>query len=226
MNGYDYEIFLILIIIFVPLLSQLSINSNYKKYSKIKNNRNITGYEVAKKILYANDIAHVKVNKTYGFLSDHYNPRTKQINLSEDIYESTSIAAIAVAAHECGHAIQDKVSYTMLRVRSSLVPIVNISSKLSYILVLMGFLASSLNLINLGIIFMVGVLVFQLVTLPVEFNASSRAMKELEKLGLVSSSDKKGVRKVLKAAALTYVASVIATIAQMARLLLLNRNRR
>ena len=177
-------------------------------------------------ILYANDIAHVKVNKTYGFLSDHYNPRTKQINLSEDIYESTSIAAIAVAAHECGHAIQDKVSYTMLRVRSSLVPIVNISSKLSYILVLMGFLASSLNLINLGIIFMVGVLVFQLVTLPVEFNASSRAMKELEKLGLVSSSDKKGVRKVLKAAALTYVASVIATIAQMARLLLLNRNRR
>ncbi len=223
---YYEELILIMIILFLPLIAQYKVKHNYNKYSKIKNSVNMTGREVAQKILERNGISYVKVNKTYGFLTDHYNPKTKMINLSEDIYDSTSISAIAVAAHECGHAIQDKKAYSFLRFRSSMVPTVNLTSRVSYIFVLLGFLLRQGNLLYIGMLLMTVSLLFQLVTLPVEFNASSRAKKQLESLGFVHKQDSKGVNKVLKAAALTYVASFVATAAQILRLFLLSRNRR
>ncbi len=223
---YVEELILILIILFFPIIAQFSVNHNYKKYSKIKNSVNMTGREVAQKILEMNGISYVKVNKTYGFLSDHYNPKNKMINLSEEIYESNSISAISVAAHECGHAIQDKEAYSFLRFRSSMVPTVNLTSKVSYIFVLLGFFLGSGNLLYIGLALMSVSLLFQFITLPVEFNASSRARKQLESLGFVHKQDRKGINKVLKAAALTYVASFVATAAQILRLFLISRNRR
>ena len=223
---YLEELVLILIILIFPLIAQFQVNHNYKKYAKIKNNVGMTGREVAQKILERNGISYVKINKTYGFLTDHYNPKTKMINLSEEIYESNSISAIAVAAHECGHAIQDKEAYSFLRFRSAMVPTVNLTSKVSYIIVLLGFLFSSGKLLYIGMLLMTVSLLFQIITLPVEFNASARAKKQLEQLGFAHKQDKKGINKVLKAAALTYVASFVASAAQILRLFLLSRNRR
>jgi Zn-dependent membrane protease YugP len=219
------DILLILFIIIVPIIAQSSVKSNYNKYLKVKNSINLTGYDVAKKILARNGISYVKVNKTYGLLTDHYNPKTKMINLSEDVFEDNSVASIAIAAHECGHAIQDKEAYYYLRFRSALVPVVNFTSRIASIVVLLGFILQFGNLLYIGIFLMLGSLLFQLVTLPVEYNASARAKKQLEELGFIEKKDKKGIEKVLNAAALTYVASFLATAAQVLRLFLLSRRR-
>ncbi len=220
------DILLILIILIVPLIAQSSVKSNYEKYAKVKNSIDMSGYEVARKILEMNGLSYVKVNKTYGELTDHYNPKTKMINLSDRIFEEHSIASVAVAAHECGHAIQDKEAYSFLRFRSAMVPTVNFTSKVASIVVLLGFILQFGDLIYIGIFLMLASLLFQLITLPVEYNASARAKKQLEQLGFIEKKDKNGINKVLNAAALTYVAGFLATAAQILRLFLISRNRR
>ncbi len=222
---YYEELILIMIILFLPLIAQFKVKHNYNKYSKIKNSVNMTGREVAQKILEMNGISYVKVNKTYGFLSDHYNPKNKMINLSEEIYESNSISAISVAAHECGHAIQHKTGYKPLKFRSSLVPIVNFSSYAGYLAIVIGALASWVELIYLGILLECVILLFELITLPVEFDASKRGLKELNN-GFLTKDEVKGAKKVLKAAAYTYVASVANTALQILRLVLMFGRRR
>ena len=220
-----FEALLILIIIVVPLLAQLLVMVSYKKYSQITNSNKITGRETAQKILEMNGITNISVGSIRGNLTDHYNPKKKVILLSEDVYDSTSVAAVSIAAHEVGHAIQDKESYGFLRLRTAMVPIVNFTSNVANIVIILGFILEYFNLINIGILLLGVGLLFQFITLPVEFNASSRAKVELSRCGLLSNDDKHGVSKVLSAAAFTYVANFFATALQIIRLIFISRNR-
>lgn len=225
MDYYSLDVILMLIIIVLPLYANIKINSTYSKYSKKQNSGKLTGKEVAEKILEMNGLSNVKVGRINGSLTDHYDPRNKTISLSDGIYNSNSISACAVAAHEIGHAIQDKERYSMLVFRSKLVPVVNFTSRLSSILVFSGFIFDLFNFITIGAILLTVGLFFQLITLPVEFDASKRAKEELQKCGLIEKQDTKGATKVLKAAAFTYVAGFLASALQIARLLLISRNR-
>lgn len=225
MDYYSLDVILMLIIIVLPLYANIKINSTYSKYSKKQNSGKLTGKEVAEKILEMNGLSNVKVGRINGSLTDHYDPRNKTISLSDGIYNSNSISACAVAAHEVGHAIQDKERYSMLVFRSKLVPVVNFTSRLSSILVFSGFIFDLFNFITIGAILLTIGLFFQLITLPVEFDASKRAKEELQKCGLIEKQDTKGATKVLKAAAFTYVAGFLASALQIARLLLISRNR-
>ena len=225
MDYYSLDVILMLIIIVLPLYANIKINSTYSKYSKKQNSGKLTGKEVAEKILEMNGLSNVKVGRINGSLTDHYDPRNKTINLSDGIYNSNSISACAVAAHEVGHAIQDKEHYSMLVFRSKLVPVVNFTSRLSSILVFSGFIFDLFNFITIGAILLTVGLFFQLITLPVEFDASKRAKEELQKCGLIEKQDTNGATKVLKAAAFTYVAGFLASALQIARLLLISRNR-
>ncbi|MCI5879196.1 MAG: zinc metallopeptidase [Bacillales bacterium] len=225
MDYYSLDVILMLIIIVLPLYANIKINSTYSKYSKKQNSGKLTGKEVAEKILEMNELSNVKVGRINGSLTDHYDPRNKTISLSDGIYNSDSISACAVAAHEVGHAIQDKERYSMLVFRSKLVPVVNFTSRLSSILVFSGFIFDLFNFITIGAILLTVGLFFQLITLPVEFDASKRAKEELQKCGLIEKQDTKGATKVLKAAAFTYVAGFLASALQIARLLLISRNR-
>lgn len=225
MDYYSLDVILMLIIIVLPLYANIKINSTYSKYSKKQNSGKLTGKEVAEKILEMNGLNNVKVGRINGSLTDHYDPRNKTISLSDGIYNSDSISACAVAAHEVGHAIQDKERYSMLVFRSKLVPVVNFTSRLSSILVFSGFIFDLFNFITIGAILLTVGLFFQLITLPVEFDASKRAKEELQKCGLIEKQDTKGATKVLKTAAFTYVAGFLASALQIARLLLISRNR-
>lgn len=225
MDYYSLDVILMLIIIVLPLYANIKINSTYSKYSKKQNSGKLTGKEVAEKILEMNGLNNVKVGRINGSLTDHYDPRNKTISLSDGIYNSNSISACAVAAHEVGHAIQDKERYSMLVFRSKLVPVVNFTSRLSSILVFSGFIFDLFNFITIGAILLTVGLFFQLITLPVEFDASKRAKEELQKCGLIEKQDTKGATKVLKAAAFTYVAGFLASALQIARLLLISRDR-
>ena len=225
MDYYSLDVILMIIIIVLPLYANMRINSTYSKYSKKQNSGKLTGKEVAEKILEMNGLNNVKVGRINGSLTDHYDPRNKTISLSDGIYNSNSISACAVAAHEVGHAIQDKEHYSMLVFRSKLVPIVNFTSRLSSILVFAGFIFDLFNFITIGAILLTVGLFFQLITLPVEFDASKRAKEELQKCGLIEKQDTNGATKVLKAAAFTYVAGFLASALQIARLLLISRNR-
>lgn len=225
MDYYSLDVILMLIIIVLPLYANIKINSTYSKYSKKQNSGKLTGKEVAEKILEMNGLSNVKVGRINGSLTDHYDLRNKTISLSDGIYNSNSISACAVAAHEVGHAIQDKERYSMLVFRSKLVPVVNFTSRLSSILVFSGFIFDLFNFITIGAILLTVGLFFQLITLPVEFDASKRAKEELQKCGLIEKQDTKGATKVLKAAAFTYVAGFLASALQIARLLLISRNR-
>ena len=218
------ENLLLLIIILLPLSAQCYIMFTYNKNLKRNSKSNITGFDVARQILDKNNLEDVLILETNGVLTDHYNPSRKVIKLSKNIYESTSISSLAVAAHEVGHAIQDKENYIFLKIRSLIFPVVNLTSRFSFIILILGFILESMNLITIGIITIgIGIL-FELITLPVEFNASRRALKELEDLNLTDNSDKKEVRNVLTAAALTYVASVVAEILQLIRLINIYRD--
>lgn len=211
--------------LFITLGANILINVMYDKYSKVKNKRNITGYEVARAILDKNGLENIKIESVKGTLTDHYDPKSKTIRLSNNIYNGSSIASTAVAAHECGHAIQDKDNYSFLRIRASLVPLVNLSSYAGYLAILIGLLFGYMNLIWIGIAFELVILLFQIVTLPVEINASKRALKELDNTHILSSDELKESKKVLTAAAMTYVASVASAILQILRLILMfNKN--
>ena len=216
---------MLLIIIFLPIIAQLKIKGTYNKYMKVKNESELTGAEAAKMILKKNGLSNVNVYETSGTLTDYYDPKKKMVVLSSDIYNSKSVSSVAVAAHECGHAIQDKENYKFLRFRSALVPIVNFTSRIAFIFIIFGFIFEALDLLDVGIICLLVGLLFQLVTLPVEFNASTRAKDQLEICGIVRIKEKSGVKQVLSAAAFTYVAGFIAEALQILRLVLISRNR-
>lgn len=226
MNNYyiNYDI-LIWIGIIITLLSQILVSSSYSKYKKVLNNKDLSGYETARKILDENGLSNIMILETKGNLSDHYDPNRKVIKLSTDIYHGSSIASIAVAAHECGHAIQDKDGYKPMRIRSKIVPTVNICTKLGYIAIVIGCLFSY-QLIEIGILLLATILIFELVTLPVEFNASKRALKQLETLSLIDKEEKSKAKNMLSAAAFTYVAALLTSLLQILRLVLIFGNRR
>lgn len=226
MNNYyiNYDL-LIWTGLIISILSQVLLSTSYSKYKKTLNNKDKTGYEVARKILDENNLNDIMILETKGNLSDHYDPSRKVIKLSTDIYHGSSIASAAVAAHECGHAIQDKDGYKPMRIRSKIVPTVNICTKLGYIAIVIGCIFSY-QLIEIGILLLTTILVFQLVTLPVEFNASKRALKELETLSLVDNEEKSKARNMLTAAAFTYIASLLTSLLEILRLVLIFGNRR
>ena len=214
------DLFLIIIIILVPLIADFNVKNTYKKYLKVNNSEKLTGQEVARKILDKNGLKDVYVVETAGYLSDHYDPKRKTVRLSKAVFEGETISSLAIAAHECGHAIQDKEGYLYMKIRSAIFPVVNIATSVSYYIILIGFLLEILDMVYLGIAFTVLGLIFQIVTLPVEFNASSRAKKELDSLNVVKNEETLGVKKVLTSAAFTYVAGVLASAAQILRLIL------
>ena len=226
--GYYYDPTYIFIVIgfLITLLAQAWVNGSYSKYKKIGNHRGISGQEVARKILDANGLSNVKVVEVAGTLTDHYDPTKKQISLSTDIYRDSSVASMAVAAHECGHAIQDKVGYTFLRIRHKIVPTVNLCTKLGYFVIFIGFLFGFFEIAMIGFILLCAILLFQLVTLPVEFNASKRAKEQLKQLEIADERGNSGVRNMLTAAAMTYVASLASTLLQLFRMLLIILSRR
>lgn len=224
--GYDLTYILVIVGSIITLAAQLWVNSSYSKYKQRSNSNGVTGKEVARKILDANGLSDVSVVEVAGTLTDHYDPTKKIVNLSTDIYKDSSIASVAVAAHECGHAIQDKVGYTFLRIRHKLVPTVNLCSKLGYLVIGIGLLFGTYNLAMFGLILLCAILLFQLVTLPVEFNASKRAMEQLNVLNLADDISQNGVKSMLSAAAMTYVASLASTLLQMLRLFLIISSKR
>lgn len=223
---FGLNILLVIAILTLPAIAQALITVRYKKYSKEENSVNLSGFETARKILDANGLGDMDIVSTPGTLTDHYDPSRKVVRLSQSNFDDTSIAAMAVAAHECGHAIQDKEGYFMMRLRSAIVPIVKIGTGLSYIIITIGFVLELLNLIYIGIALTGLGLLFQLITLPVEFNASSRAEKQLKALGLTFEKDDKGVKKVLGAAAMTYVAGMLSTLLMILRYVLIFTGRR
>lgn len=219
--------YLILIVsIAITGIAQAMVSSRYNKYKGIQNNIGMTGENVARNILDGNGLHDVQVVPVEGNLSDNYNPKTRTVNLSKDIFYGTTIASMAVAAHECGHAIQHKEQYGFLRLRSALVPVVNAASTLSYFSIFIGFLFGYIGMLEIGIVVQGIALLFELVTLPVEFNASSRALAQLDGFNLFSQDEVKGSKKMLSAAAMTYVAALITTVLNLLRLvLILNRRR-
>ncbi len=224
MMGYgfsgSYLIYFILIMI-IPLWAQMRVKGTFSKFAKVRTNQGITGHEAARRILDANGLYRVKIELIGGFLSDHYDPRGKVLRLSQESYYGTSIAGVAVAAHEVGHAIQDAKSYVPLRMRHALVPVANIGSSLSWIFILGGFFLHLMQAALLGVILFAFAVLFQIVTLPVEFDASRRAMVQMQTLGLIDSKEKRRARKVLSAAALTYVAAALVAILELLRFVLM-----
>ena len=214
-----------LLLFAIPLAAQLYVKSTYNKYIKIKSNCNLNGFDMAKKILKNNGLDSLYIVETKGVMTDHYDPTRKTVRLSTDVYNGYSISSIAIAAHECGHAIQDKENYLFLRLRSYIFPVVNLGTKLAYIILIIGALLEYLDLIYLGIILVSLGLVFQLITLPVEIDASKRALKEMEKCGVLKN-DTAGVKIMLRSAALTYVAAVISSALEVFRLIMIYGRRR
>ena len=219
-------LFVILGILLIPTLAQFYIMATYKKYLKVDSKGNISGFEVARKILDANNLKDIHIVATSGTLTDHYDPSREVIRLSNDIFEKNSISSVAVAAHECGHALQKKDGYLLMKVRTFLVPIVNFSSKIAYVLLIIGFLLEFAGLVEIAIILMGTGVLFQLVTLPVEINASRRAKKELIRLNIITSEEESKVKNVLVAAALTYVAGLLSSLLELLRLVLILNGRR
>ena len=230
--GFDITYIFVIIGMLITLIASWRMKATFAKYERVASQSRLTGREVAERILRANGIYDVSVRPVSGRLTDHYDPRDKTVSLSEVIYGSTSIAAIAVAAHECGHAIQDNVGYVPLNLRSAFVPVANWGSRLSWPLIFVGFLLGYGNisniLIQIGIAMFLLAVIFQIITLPVEFDASRRALIELENNEILLDKEDKSARKVLFAAAMTYVAAAAAGVLQMLRLMLLfsGRSRR
>ena len=223
--GYDSTYVLVLIGFIITLVAQFFVNSSYNKYKKINTKSGLQGFEVARRILDSNGLTNIDIVETKGELTDHYDPERKVVRLSSDIYHGATIASSSVAAHECGHAVQDKEGYFFLRLRANLVPIVNISTKVGYISLMIGLIFGALKLAWLGIFLELGILLFQLITLPVEFDASKRAAEFLKKETLIEAKEQSGSKKMLNAAAMTYVASVVSALLEVLRLVLIVSNR-
>ena len=221
------NLILIILPIVLILLSQAYINTSYRKYSRVSVKSKITGASVARMILDKNGLNDIEVVKISGELTDNFNPRTNVVSLSSEVYSGNSIASVAVAAHECGHVIQHKEKYAFIVLRSILVPVVNLTTNLGYIIMLIGIFASVFDMAMVGFIMMCASLLFQLVTLPTEFNASKRGRNILLELNVITNDELPYVKSMLNAAAMTYLASFFASITQMLRLFLsINRNNR
>lgn len=220
--GIDWTYILVLIGAVLSLLASAKVNSTFNKYNRVRSASGMTGAEAAERILHQNGIYDVGIEHIGGNLTDHYDPKAKMLRLSDATYASTSVAAIGVAAHECGHALQHKEEYAPLKLRTAIVPAANLGSKLGIPIIILGvILGSNPLLINIGIwVFSLAVL-FQIVTLPVEFNASSRALQAVERYGILGSNEVSHTKKVLSAAAMTYVAAAASSILQLLRLILL-----
>lgn len=224
---YDWTYFLVIIGAVLSLWASAGVKSSFSKFSKVLTAHGVTAYEVAERILHGAGIYDVKIERVSGSLTDHYDSSSKILRLSDTVYHSTSVAAVGVAAHECGHAIQDHEEYTPLRLRHYLVPVVNFGNRLSMPLFLIGLLLGAYNtLVPIGIFLFSFAVVFQFVTLPVEFNASSRAVTILGESGMVTVEELPKVKKVLKAAAYTYLAAAASSALQLLRLILISRRRR
>lgn len=215
------ELIILIGILVLPAIAQLMVTGNYNKYRKVENSGNLTGFDTARKILDENGLKDVLVIETQGTLTDHYDPSRKVVRLSTEIYHGNTIAACSVAAHECGHALQDKDGYLYMRIRSIIFPVVRIATSVSYIIIFLGLLMEALNMIYLGIALVGSGLVFQIVTLPVEINASKRAKEKLLEYKMITEEEGTDVTKMLGAAAMTYVAGVLASAAQLLRLILI-----
>lgn len=218
------DILLLITASLITLCAQYFVTTTYNRYSKIKSKKNITGFEVARKILDSYGMNNVYITETVGKLSDHYDPSRKVIRLSTEVFHGNSISSCAVAAHEVGHAIQDKKNYSFLKTRNLIIPFVNFVSYAGYLAILIGIIFASQNLILIGIATEIIILLFQLITLPVEFDASKRALTELKNINVLTTKELILSEKVLRAAAFTYVSSVINTILQILRLLLIFGN--
>lgn len=223
---YDPTMMILIPAILFTMYAQFKVSSTTNRFFRIKSRSGYNGQETAERILAANGIRDVRVVPIRGTLTDHYDPRRKVLRLSEEVYYGTSITSVAVAAHECGHALQHAYGYKPLEIRGAIVPVVNFASSLSWILIFVGLFFSGNNtMLQLGILMFSATVIFQLVTLPVEFNASKRALFQLQDLGIVDSGEARDSRKVLSAAAMTYVAAALTAILQLARLLLIANNR-
>lgn len=236
MFGYYYGFDLTYIVLVLPcvifaMIANSKVNSTFKKYSKVLSYRRLSGAQAAQRVLSANGVQGVRIERVGGHLSDHYDPRTNVIRLSDSVYDSTSVAAIGVACHEAGHAVQYAQHYAPIKLRAAIIPVTNIGSKLAMPLILLGLLLSFGETVSYGFVY-AGIacfglsLVFQLVTLPVEFNASHRAMTAISEGGLLSEEEQKGARRTLTAAAMTYVAATAVALAQLLRLIVLFGGRR
>jgi len=216
-----------LIAMIIPLAAQGYLMSTFGRYKRERASSNLTGYEVARRMLDSNGLSHVQIQETNGKLSDHYDPRTRTVRLSPDIYHKPSVAAVSIASHEVGHAIQHAENYGPLKLRSALVPAVNIANRLGFIAIMLGLVLEAFIIAEIGIILIASLFVFQLITLPVEFNASSRALTAMNEMNILyDSNETRGARKVLTAAALTYVAALIVSLMELLRwMAILNNNR-
>lgn len=221
---WDITLIILLPAIIISAFAQMKVKSTFNKFSKVRSVNGYTGAQVARMLLDEAGLYDVPVQSIQGSLTDHYNPQNRTMRLSQDVYGSTSIAAIGVAAHETGHAIQHKKHYVPLQVRSAIVPVVNFSSSASWILFLLGFIFRIPSLVNIGIVLFSAVVIFQLVTLPVELDASRRALKLLENRGILYGNEISGAKSVLSAAAMTYVAAALMAILQLVRLIILSRD--
>ena len=236
MYYYDPTYILLLPAIIFTLIAQARVNSAFKRYSQVRNRKNLTGAEAARRMLDFNGLQDVRINAIGGNLTDHYDPRNRTLNLSQSVYGVNSVAAVSVACHEAGHALQHAKGYTPLGLRNSIVPAVNFASRLAWPMIFIGILLLSVGsyemgyfgmlLLDIGIIGFAGVVVFHAVTLPVEFNASRRAVQMLTDGGYVTGAEEQGVREVLNAAALTYVAAAVTSLLSLLRLVLIARRRR
>lgn len=230
--GFDWTyLYIVLPCLLLAMFASAKVNSTFKRYAKQISTRHITGREAAERVLRANGINSVRVERISGNLTDHYDPKANVIRLSDSVYDNASTAAIGVACHEAGHAVQYAQEYFPIKIRAAIIPVTNIGSKLAMPLILLGILFGSLGtysytLVYLGIAMFALSLVFQLVTLPVEFNASRRAMQAIEETEILTEEEQRGARKTLTAAAMTYVAAVAVSAAQLLRLILLFGGRR
>lgn len=219
-------------IVLVPAIifafyAQMKVSSAYSRYSRVRNRRGITGAQAARMILDANSLGDVRIEVTRGRLSDHYDPRGRVMRLSQEVYNNPSIAAVSIAAHESGHAVQHSESYAPLKIRNAIVPVVNIASFISWPLLIIGLLmgpGTGTLVFDIGVLFFLGVVVFHAITLPVELNASKKAIAQLSSLGIVYPEETAGARKVLSAAALTYVAALATAVFNLVRILMLRRD--
>jgi len=222
----EYYLLLVLPAVILAMIAQSTVRSAYSKFSKVQTRRSVTGAEAAQQILYANGVRDVSIEPVAGNLTDHYDPRKNVIRLSEGVYHSSSVSAVGIAAHEAGHAVQYAEGYGPIRLRSAIIPITQFGSSITMPLILIGLFLSMPLLVNLGLLFFALAIVFQVITLPVEFNASSRAIRALESSGMYEYDEIDNAKKVLNAAAMTYLAALAVSLAQFVRLLMLGRNRR
>lgn len=216
--------FLLFVLFILASMASMGVKSTFNKYHKIRNTRGLTGAQAAEMMLRQNGITNVRIERVGGYLSDHYDPRSKTIRLSEPVYDNPSVASVSVACHEAGHALQHASEYAPLKMRTALLPLAQLGSQALWPLFMIGIVLSLPSLINVGILFFSFSVIFQLLTLPVEFNASSRAIAMMEQYGILSSDENSDARKVLRAAAMTYVAAAAMAVGQLIRMLLLRRS--